>query len=61
MCIRDSANPLPIGIVDENGNVESDLFSPIPTVPSGTCLLIGTDPDGNPDTEDGQGTLICTR
>ncbi|MEC7153449.1 MAG: hypothetical protein VXW35_05585 [Actinomycetota bacterium] len=57
----DVANPLPIGIVDENGNVESDLFPPIPTVPSGTCLLIGTDPDGNPDTEDGQGTLICTR
>ena len=50
-----------IGIVDENGNVESDLFPPSPTVPSGTCLLIGTDPDGNPDTEDGQGTLICTR
>ena len=57
----DVANPLPIGIVDENGNVESDLFPPIPTAPSGTCLLIGTDPDGNPDTEDGQGTLICTR
>ena len=57
----DVANPLPIGIVDENGNVESDLFPPTPTVPSGTCLLIGTDPDGNPNTEDGQGTLICTR
>ena len=57
----DVANPFLIGIVDKNGNVESDLFPPIPTVPSGTCLLIGTDPDGNPDTEDGQGTLICTR
>ena len=57
----DVANPLPIGIVDRNGNVESNLFPPIPTAPSGTCLLIGTDPDGNPDTEDGQGTLICTR
>ena len=57
----DVANPFLIGIVDENGNVESDLFPPTPTVPSGTCLFIGTDPDGNPDTEDGQGTLICTR
>ena len=57
----DVANPFLIGVVDENGDVESDLFPPIPTVPSGTCLLIGTDPDGNPDTEDGQGTLICTR
>ncbi len=57
----DFANPFLIGIVDENGNVESDLFPPTPTVPSGTCLFIGTDPDGNPDTEDGQGTLICTR
>ena len=57
----DVANPFLIGIVDENGIVESDLFPPTPTVPSGTCLFIGTDPDGNPDTEDGQGTLICTR
>ena len=57
----DVANPFLIGVVDENGNVESDLFPPTPTVPSGTCLLVGTDPDGNPDTEDGQGALICTR
>ncbi len=57
----DVANPFLIGIVDENGNVESSLFPPTPTVPSGTCLFMGTDPDGNPDTEDGQGTLICTR
>ena len=57
----DFTNTLLIGIADENGVVESDLFPPTPTVPSGTCLLIGTDPDGNIDTDDGQGVLICTR
>ena len=57
----DFTNTLLIGIADENGIVESDLFPPIPTVPSGTCLLLGTDPDGNIDTDDGVGTLVCTR
>ena len=57
----DYANPFFLGIADENGAFESDLFPPTPTVPSGTCLLIGTDPDGNPNTEDGQGVLLCTR
>ena len=57
----DFTNTLLIGIADENGVVESDLFPPTPTVPSGTCLLVGTDPDGNIDTDDGQGVLICTR
>ena len=57
----DLANPFFLGIVDENGKFESALLPPTPTVPSGTCLLVGTDPDGNIDTEDGQGALICTR
>ena len=57
----DYANPFFLGIADDNGEFESDLFPPTPTVPSGTCLLVGTDPDGNPNTEDGQGALICTR
>ena len=57
----DFTNTLLIGIADENGIVESDLFPPTPTVPSGTCLLLGTDPDGNIDTDDGVGTLVCTR
>ncbi len=57
----DYTNPFFLGIADENGEFESDLFPPTPTVPSGTCLLVGTDPDGNPDTKDGQGVLICTR
>ena len=57
----DYDNPFFLGIADENGEFESDLFPPTPTVPSGTCLLIGTDPDGNPNTEDGQGVLLCTR
>jgi hypothetical protein len=55
------ANPFFLGIVDENGKFESALLPPTPTVPSGTCLLVGTDPDGDLDTEDGQGALICTR
>ena len=57
----DFTNTLLIGIADENGIVESELFPPFPTVPSGTCLLLGTDPDGNIDTDDGVGTLVCTR
>ena len=57
----DFTNPFFLGIADENGEFESGLFPPTPTAPSGSCLLVGTDPDGNPDTEDGQGVLVCTQ
>jgi hypothetical protein len=57
----DTANPFVLGIVDENGTFASEPGPPSPTAAEGTCLLMGTDPDNNPDTDDGQGTIICTR
>ena len=29
--------------------------------PSGTCLGIATDPDNNPDTDDGPGAILCSK
>jgi len=57
----DTANPFVLGVVDENGTFASEPGPPSPTATEGTCLLMGTDPDNNPDTDDGQGTIICTR
>ena len=57
----DTANPFVLGIVDENGTFASEPGPPSPTAAEGTCLWMGTDPDDNPDTDDGQGTIICTR
>ncbi len=51
-----------LGDVDEDGSFTSEPLGPIPTgTANGTCAMIGTDPDNNPDTQDGQGAVVCTR
>ena len=51
-----------LGDVDEDGSFTSEPLGPIPTgTANGTCAMIGTDPDNNPDTKDGQGAVVCTR
>ena len=50
----DVANPFLIGIVDENGNVESDLF-PHSNRAFRNMSLYRNRPRWKPDTEDGQG------
>ena len=58
-CDFDGAGAL--GVVDETGEFASAQIGPFPTVAEGTCLLIGTDPDGNFDTDDGEGAIVCTK
>ena len=57
----DYENPALLGLVDENGTFVSEPGPPAPTVAQGTCVLVGTDPDNNPDTDDGEGAVICTQ
>ena len=57
----DWGNPALLGVVQEDGSFNSGEIGPAPTVAEGTCLLIGTDPDNNMDTDDGEGAIVCTR
>ncbi|MDG1845378.1 MAG: hypothetical protein P8J01_03190 [Acidimicrobiales bacterium] len=56
----DFSNPT-IALIDDEGNFSATIAEPQPTSPGGSCLLITTDPDDNPDTDDGPGAVVCTR
>ena len=56
----DFSNPT-IALIDDAGNFSATIAEPPPTSPGGSCLLITTDPDDNPDTDDGPGAVVCTR
>ena len=57
----DWENPALLGVVQEDGSFNSGEIGPAPTFAEGTCLLIGTDPDNNIETDDGEGVIVCTR
>jgi len=57
----DFENGYYLGDIAEDGTFTSQQIGPVPTVAEGTCVIVGTDPDNNPDTDDGEAAVLCSR